>query len=80
MKSRLSSALVAGSAAVFASTLALKAVDIVPHATAKGGLLRLMSSWLSPLLGQIGVVLRVSPSVMLAVPRPQKDCRPGASA
>jgi hypothetical protein len=55
MKSRLSSALVAGSAAMFVSTVALKAVDLAPLATAKGGLLRLMSSWFSPLLGQIGV-------------------------
>ena len=56
MKSRLSSALIAGSAAMFVSTFALKTADLVPLATAKGGLLRLMSSWFSPLLGQIGVV------------------------
>ena len=56
MKSRLSSALIAGSAAMFVSTFALKTADLVPLATAKGGLLRLMSPWFSPLLGQIGVV------------------------
>src|SRR5215475_7169377 len=56
MRSRLSSALVAGSVAIFVSTLALNAVDLAPLATVKGGLLRLMSSWFSPLLGRTGVI------------------------
>jgi hypothetical protein len=56
MKSRLSSALIAGSAAMFVSTFALKSVHLGPLATAEDGLLQLMSSWFSPLLGQIGIV------------------------
>jgi hypothetical protein len=56
MRSRLSSALVAGGVAMFVSTLALKAADLAPLATAKGGLLRLMSSWFSPFLTQVGAI------------------------
>jgi hypothetical protein len=56
MRSRLSSALVAGGVAMFVSTLALKAADLAPLATAKGGLLRLMSAWFSPFLTQVGAI------------------------
>jgi len=39
---RLPSALVAGAVAIIANTLALKAADLVPLATARGGLLRMI--------------------------------------
>jgi hypothetical protein len=55
MRVRLMPALVAGTAAIIINTLALKAADFVPLATAKGGLLRLLSSWFGPLLDQTGV-------------------------
>jgi len=55
MRSRLLPALVAGSVAIIINTLALKAADLVPLATAKGGLLRLLASWFAPLLGWIGI-------------------------
>jgi hypothetical protein len=55
MRSRLLPALAAGTVAIIINTLALKAADFVPLATAKGGLLRLLSSWFAPLLGPIGV-------------------------
>jgi hypothetical protein len=46
-RSRLIAALVAGSIAIILNTLALKAADLVPLATARGGLLRLIKPWLS---------------------------------
>jgi hypothetical protein len=55
MRSRLLTALVAGTVAIIVNTLALKAADLVSLATARGGLLRLLSSWSAPLLGQIGI-------------------------
>jgi len=55
MRSRLLPALVAGTVAIIINTLALKAADLVPLATAKGGLLRLLAAWFAPLLEQIGV-------------------------
>ncbi len=56
MRSRLLPALVAGTVAIIINTLALKAADLVPLATAKGGLLRLLAAWFAPLLEKIGVV------------------------
>jgi len=56
MRSRLLPALVAGSVAIIINTLALKAADLVPLATAKGGLLRLLASWFASLLGWLGIV------------------------
>jgi len=57
MESRLLLALLSGTAAIIINTLALKAADLIPLATAKGGLLRLLSLWLFPLLDRMGVVL-----------------------
>ncbi len=53
--SRLGPALAAGSIAIVVNTLALKAADLIPLATAKGGLLRLVSPWFAPLLKSTGV-------------------------
>jgi hypothetical protein len=44
---RLAAALLAGSVAIVLNTVALKAADLVPLATAGGGLLRLITPWLS---------------------------------
>jgi hypothetical protein len=54
-KSRLAPALISGSAAIVLNTLALKAADLVPLATAKGGLLRLLSSWFAAPLADMGI-------------------------
>ena len=51
---RFGSALAAGAIAITANTLALKAADLIPLATAKGGLLRLIAPWVSPLLDATG--------------------------
>jgi hypothetical protein len=56
VKPRLVLALAAGSVAIIVNTLALKAADIVSLPTAKGGLLRLVSSWSAPLLTKLGVL------------------------
>jgi hypothetical protein len=55
LKGRLGPALIAGSLAIALNTLALQAADLVPLATAKGGLLRLLSSWFSGPLTEIGI-------------------------
>jgi hypothetical protein len=55
VKPRLPSALAAGSIAIIVNTLALKAADLISLPTAKGGLLRLVSSWSTPILGQLGM-------------------------
>jgi hypothetical protein len=55
LKSRLATALISGSVAIALNTVALKAADLVPLATAKGGLLRLVSSWFAGSLGEMGV-------------------------
>jgi len=55
LKSRLATALISGGVAIALNTLALKAADLVPLATAKGGLLRLLSSWFSGSLEAMGV-------------------------
>jgi len=52
---RVAAALLAGSVAIAANTLALKAADLVPLATARGGLLRLVSRSLGPLVQASGV-------------------------
>ena len=54
-RSRVRAALLAGSIAIVVNTLALKAADIIPLATAKGGLLRLLTLWLSPLVAGAGL-------------------------
>jgi hypothetical protein len=54
-RSRLARALISGSVAITLNTLALKAADLVPLATAKGGLLRLLSPWFSGPLEKLGV-------------------------
>jgi hypothetical protein len=54
-KSRLTPALISGSTAIVLNTLALKAADLVPLATAKGGLLCLLSSWFAALLDETGI-------------------------
>jgi hypothetical protein len=53
MGSRLLPTLLAGTVAIIINTFALKAADWVPLATAKGGLLRLLSLWLLPFLQRI---------------------------
>jgi hypothetical protein len=55
LKSRLAPALISGSTAIVLNTLALKAADLVPLATAKGGLLRLLSSWCAAPLEATGI-------------------------
>ena len=52
--SRLFAALVAGAIAILLNTLALKVADFIPLATARGGLLRLMTLWLAGLLHAMG--------------------------
>lgn len=54
-KSRLAPAVISGSTAIMLNTLALKAADLVPLATAKGGLLRLLSSWLAVPVAETGI-------------------------
>jgi hypothetical protein len=52
--SRLFAALVAGAIAILLNTFALKAADFIPLATARGGLLRLLTLWLAGLLHAVG--------------------------
>ena len=52
---RLAAALLAGSVAIVLNTVALKAADLVPLATARGGLLRLITPWLSLPLERLGI-------------------------
>jgi len=52
---RLTSALIAGSIAILINTLALKAADLVPLATARGGLLRLIRPWFAGVLEMTGI-------------------------
>ena len=52
---RATIALLAGGIGIVINTLALKAADLVPLATARGGLLRLIRPWFAPILNQIGV-------------------------
>jgi hypothetical protein len=52
---RLGAALASGGVAILLNTLALKAADLIPLATAKGGLLRLLSSWLAAPLAAAGI-------------------------
>jgi hypothetical protein len=54
-KNRLVPALISGSTAIVLNTLALKAADLVPLATAKGGLLRLLSTWFAAPLVDLGI-------------------------
>jgi len=54
-ENRLITALISGSVAIALNTLALKAADLVPLATAKGGLLRLISSWFSGPMEATGI-------------------------
>ena len=51
----LNATLAAGSIAIILNTLALKVADLIPLATAKGGLLRLITPWLTPVLQLFGV-------------------------
>jgi hypothetical protein len=53
---RLGAALLAGAIAIALNTAALKLADAIPLATAHGGLLRLISPWIGPLLRQAGIV------------------------
>jgi hypothetical protein len=53
-KNRLVPALISGSTAIVLNTLTLKAADLVPLATAKGGLLRLLSTWFAAPLVDLG--------------------------
>ena len=52
---RVLAALLAGVVAIVLNILALKAADLVPLATARGGLLRLITPWLSDPLEHLGV-------------------------
>lgn len=52
---RVVAALLAGIVAIILNTLALKAADLVPLATAHGGLLRLITPWLSGPLEHLGI-------------------------
>ena len=52
---RIVAALVAGTVAVVLNMFALKAADVVPLATARGGLLRLITPWLSGPFEQLGI-------------------------
>ena len=54
-RKRLTSALIAGSIAIVVNTLALKAADLVPLATARGGLLRLIRPWFAGPLDLLGI-------------------------
>lgn len=52
---RLRPALISGSIAITLNTLALKAADFLPLATAKGGLLRLLRAWVAVPLTELGI-------------------------
>jgi hypothetical protein len=52
---RIVAASLAGFVAIALNTLALKAADLVPLATARGGLLRLITLWLSDPLEHLGI-------------------------
>jgi hypothetical protein len=52
--SRLFAALISGAIAILLNTFALKAADLIPLATARGGLLRLLTLWLARLLHAVG--------------------------
>jgi hypothetical protein len=52
---RIVAALLAGTVAIVLNTLVLKAADLVPLATARGGLLRLITPWLSDPLEHLGI-------------------------
>jgi hypothetical protein len=52
---RLGPALISGGLAIALNMLALKAADFLPLATAKGGLLRLLRTWLSAPLAELGI-------------------------
>ncbi|MFC3676360.1 hypothetical protein [Ferrovibrio xuzhouensis] len=52
---RLGAGLLAGAIAIGLNTVALKLADYVPLATAHGGLLRLVSLWIGPVLQQTGI-------------------------
>jgi hypothetical protein len=52
---RLGSALLAGAVAITLNTLALRAADLISLPTAHGGLLRLLSRWLSRPLQYLGI-------------------------
>jgi hypothetical protein len=54
-KSKIGVAILAGSIAILCNTLALKSADLIPLATAKGGLLRLISLSLGPFLQATGL-------------------------
>src|SRR5258707_8636507 len=58
MARRLLAALLVGAVAIVLNTLALKAADLVPLATARGGLLRLVT----PLWSTLGVAIPNSPA------------------
>ena len=53
--SRLSAALISGAIAVVLNTLALKAADLIPLATARGGLLRLLTQLFAGMLQTAGI-------------------------
>jgi hypothetical protein len=52
---RIVAALLAGTVAIVLNTLVLKAAELVPLATARGGLLRLITPWLSDPLEHLGI-------------------------
>ena len=54
---RIVAALLAGIVAIALNTLTLKAADLVPLATARGGLLRLITPWLSDPFEHLGIPL-----------------------
>jgi hypothetical protein len=54
-RSRLFAALISGAIAILLNTFALKAADLIPLATARGGLLRLMTSWLMAASHAVGL-------------------------
>src|SRR3546814_5756973 len=55
LRRRLGAGLLAGAIAIGLNTVALKLADYVPLATAHGGLLRLVSPWIGPVLQQNGL-------------------------
>jgi len=55
LPNRIVAALLAGTVAIVLNTFALKAADLVPLATARGGLLRLITPWLSGPLEHLGI-------------------------
>src|SRR3546814_6221672 len=55
LRRRLGAGLLAGAIAIGLNTVALKLADYVPLATAHGGLLRLVSPWIGPVLQQTGL-------------------------